>query len=215
MNRKNLGYAAFALIIVAVLLFVFTGEWARLTGRQADFAIPDTSLVSRIQISGTDTVNLLRAADGWEVNGRYKADPTAVNNFLFAFSRLSINGMMKTTDLENRRARSIRIWVGKRVKRLRFYPSPEMPLMHHTGSGNVYRVGVFGFPKADLSQIINDHVAYWKNKVLISLKPDEIRRVVVSPAEKWGRGFIIERKAGRLILEDEQGNIIPDSLYRS
>ena len=103
------------------------------------------------------------------MNSRYKADPTAVNNFLFAFSHLKVNGMMKATDAENPDGRNVRIYKGRRAERLRFYPSSGSPLMHHYGSSRQYRVGVSGFPDADLSEIISDQPDYWKDKVMISL----------------------------------------------
>ncbi len=215
MNRKNLVYAALVLIIVCVFILVFSGQFEKLTGGRADFVVSDTSLVSRIQIIGNDTVDLRRTADGWTVNSRYKADPTAVNNFLFAFKRLEINGMMKGEDVTNLPVRRILIWRGRKVKRLRYYPSARVPLMQYRGSVKVYRVGVSGLPAADLSQITSDRPAYWKDKMLISLAPDEISRIKVVPAEKWGRGFVIERQGDSLLLSTLQGVVVPDSRRRS
>ncbi|HYW95345.1 MAG TPA: hypothetical protein VE870_07150 [Bacteroidales bacterium] len=212
MNRRNLVYASLVLIIVLILIFVFTGKWKELTNNRPDFAISDTSRVSRIEITGNDTVNLVKKAGEWLVNGTYKANQTAVNNFLFAFNRLEVKGMRKAAGLENESALTVKIWSGRRARQLQFYSSAEGSLMYHRGSEKAYGMEIAGSIATPLSAIITDRPDYWKDKNLVSLAPDQIKRIEVIPAEKWGRGFIIERRGDSLLLENHQEKIIPDSL---
>ncbi len=212
MEKKNTRYVVFILVVVIFMLLLVTGQLERITGGDSDFVISDTSSVRRIRITGSDTIYLERSKEGWIVNGHYKADPSAIDNFLIAFSRLGISGVMNSKDPEELDHEHIRIWTGRKVRRLSFYPNEGVPLMSHKGSKRIYRIGITGLPGASLSRIFSDQSDYWKDKQLVRLSSSDIARIEVVPARKWGKGFVVARKEDGFKLEDSKGAVIPDSL---
>ncbi len=209
MKGRDRLYALLVLIIVIILVVYFTGEWKKLTGANPGFAVADTSRVEAIRIAGKDTVQLERSRNGWKVNDRYPADQTAVDNFLFAFSHLEVSGIVNASGLKGQQSRVITIHTGRREKKLRFYPSPQNSLMLREGSERAYRMEVAGIANAGLPEIFSDNPDHWREKVLINLRPGEIRRIEVEPAGKWGKGFIIERKKDDLVLKNTEGKTVP------
>ncbi len=212
MKRKKISYIVFSLAILVILAIILTGKRGLFTGGKVDFAIRDTSLVRLIRITGRDTVVIKRSGTGWMVNGKEKADPVAVNNFLFAFSRIRVTGMTNKPLKPHVNSRVLEIRVKRKIRRYLFYPGGRDPRMSPLKSDKIYNVDIPGFPEAGLDKIINGDPGYWRDKMLVDLRADEIRSVKVIPAPEWGRGFTIVREDGDLRLKDPEGEAIPDTV---
>ena len=80
------------LIIIAVVLLWNNRYLTSLRGEAYDFTVRDTASVTRLffaDMSGNQVL-LERTDEGWNVNGKYDAQPTMVNNMLHTLDRMRI-----------------------------------------------------------------------------------------------------------------------------
>ncbi|MBP9176237.1 MAG: hypothetical protein KBF67_01950, partial [Flavobacteriales bacterium] len=90
----------------------------------SDFAVPDTSRVSRIFIADRKgaTIDLKRTANGWTLNDTYKAKPADVNMLLRTFKRVEV----KSPVPKSAEATALRV-MGASAKKVEIYEGGDVP----------------------------------------------------------------------------------------
>lgn len=170
---------------------------------EADFNIPDTSRVESFKISGKDTTELIRTRSGWVVNQGLKANPVAVDNFLYCFNALEIEGILTDISKLQDSCRRIEIRTPGGDLKLRFYFNERNAYLHHEGGRKIYRVGIKGNSEADLSDIFSDDPEHWQARVLVDIPPDDIAEITVIPSFPWKTGFSLIRKDSSILLASD------------
>ena len=213
-SGKSNFYLFVALSIILFLIVFFTNNQFGILTQKPDFSISDTSRIQTIKIEGKDTLFFEKTDSGWMINQKYPADQVAVQNLVFAFSRIEIIGISEMPDHD---IPSIIIsFSGKRLKhQAHFSHQNNTPYMFKKGSDKIYEVKLSGVSEASLKNIIVDERNYWLDKILLDLSSSEIRKVKVKTRSDWGRGFIIENQDAGLVLKTLEKTTIPDNKIHS
>ncbi|MFW5821294.1 MAG: hypothetical protein ACOCWA_08390 [Bacteroidota bacterium] len=197
-----------SLMIVFSFSLIITGCFKN----KSDFTIEDRSRVDFIGIYGKDSVELTRKDTVWMLNDELKPDPTAVENFIYAFENIDITGATTGEDLDTLISRKIVIKEGPRSKILRFYASTNYYLLHHEGTSELYRIKVLSAPEANLEKIFSDNPAEWLSHEFISVEPGELQELRVIPQARYGKGFVMRKDSSGFAVFDLEGNEIGDSI---
>jgi hypothetical protein len=211
MKRKILIFiAALALLI----LIFFPGKLREsFFPDRSDFSIPDTSKITSFTIIGEDTLNFQRLSSSWVVNDQYKVNPLAISNFFYLFKNISLKGLTLNPEIDEAASLKLNIRIGRRWKRMRFYPVKSTPMMHYEGSAKFYQIEVKGAEKADLNKIISSDINIWRDKLLFSYGINDLKSIKATPKEEWGKGFEILREGGKFLLKNQQAVLLDSSKY--
>lgn len=221
MNRRGL-----LILLVLVLGAVAFWLWKRdtgstLAGPMADFAIQDTSKVSRIFIAETDgkTADLVRTPQGWTVNGM-PANPHPIDLLLKTFMRVEV----RSTVAKAAEANVLRV-MSSSAKKVEIYTGGSKPekiwyvghatqdhygtfmLLEVPGKGKSstpFVMGMSGFT-GFLSTRFHARLDEWRGTVVFQY-PDlsQVMEVHVQHGGSTGTSFRVRNNAGALEL-------VPDS----
>jgi hypothetical protein len=104
-NMKNkVLYILLAILLIAALYFYFTNTKSTLKEEYSDFAIEDTSLVTKIVIAdqqGNYSVLTRENKYKWIVNGKYEARKDAMDVLLKTLKRIDIQSPVPKSSLES------------------------------------------------------------------------------------------------------------------
>lgn len=91
------------LIVFTVVLIVLKGKTNTFGGRDAEFAISDTSNVTRIFLANLDSNQVLleRGSDGWKLDGNYHAQQKKVDLLLTTLMKIKVRGPVSEASHEN------------------------------------------------------------------------------------------------------------------
>lgn len=203
------------IIIVSLLLlipavFITISDRNSTIGRSAKyFTVNDTSQIQVIKIEGIDTLVLQRSGKEWTLNDTMSANQNAVNNFLFVFSRLSISGIQDKMPVK---APPHHITVSfkedKKIKTFRYHKINNIDMLQREGKTALFQVEVSGFPKIEISDVVKDNQREWRDRMLFSLKPEDIERVRVHYPSKIEEDFMILNRGDSLFLLNYAGDIV-------
>lgn len=191
-------------IITVVLFFLFSG--CENLGKDSDFEIRDREKVDFIAIYGNDSVKLERSGSEWILNKDLRPDPTAIENFFYAFENIDIAGATTGGQLDTMISRKIIIKRKNRPVILRFFASENYYLLNHQGSSDIYRVKVLSAPDANLEEVFSDDPEEWRKREFISVIPDELQEIRVIPQPRFGKGFVMRKDSSGFKVFDLMGN---------
>ncbi len=197
----------FRIMIIGISAFFFLLLSGCINFRKdSDFMISDREKVDYIGIYGRDTVELTRSDTGWNLNNDLQPDPTAIENFFYAFENLEIAGATTGGNLDTMVSRKIMIRRKNKPVILRFHASDKYYLLNHQGSSNIYRVKVISAPDANLEEVFSDDPVEWRKREFISVVPDELQEIRVIPQERFGKGFVMRKDSSNFKVFDLKGN---------
>lgn len=202
------------ILIILVVFFVKNEKNSTITKNIRYFAIRDTSLVTGFRIEGADTINIYRRENGWILNDSLAADWNAVNNFLFAFNRLKINGIIKNPELEkNEKVLTITINEDKKLRQIAYYQINNMDVLQRKGKDLFFLVDISGFPDNKLCDIVIDDSKYWRSRLLSSFYPEDILLIKLRYPSDPDKDFMIYNTLDSLVLiNGESGTFFSSDL---
>ena len=146
MNKTNLVYLILILVaLLAAVLFWNNSYLTTLEGESADFAVRDTSSVSRVFIANMDTNEVLieRKGNQWLLNGEHKAQQGKVDQLLETMYKLRVRSPVPIASHDQVVARmaslGIKVEVYQQVFRINLFD--QIKLFPHEKLTKVYYVG--------------------------------------------------------------------------
>ena len=188
--------------------FVLFFSSCRFINKPSGVSLGNPDSVGYIGIFGRDTVELTKIDGSWILDGKYEADPVAVDNFLYAFQNLEIRGATSGTGIDSLFSRKIIIETSRKKKIYRYYSGNNASFLHHEGSSKIFRVTIKGAPGAEMQQVFSDDPGYWRNRMIISVEPNELKEIAVIPCQGMGKGFFLRKDSTVFNLYDLSGEEI-------
>lgn len=228
------------LILLLVLLLLAALVWwlaaergsGTLAGPLADFAVADTSKVTRIFIAEHNgrSVDLTRTADGWRVSGGFKAKKYHLDLLLKTLLRAEVRSPVPKSAEANvlktmsSSARKVEVYEGGSEPSKVWYVGHAT--QEHTGtymlleipgegrSSAPFIVGMSGFT-GHLSSRFHANLDEWRtSEVFVYSDPSAVTTVQVEHPRDPATSFSVEYAGGnKLFLKDGTGAVVPmDSL---
>jgi len=206
---KKQHYIVIAGILIILCLYIFAWRDRRSTiaiaGRY--FAVSDTLLVKRIKIEGTQIVELQRTNNSWIINDSLMADPVAVSNFLFIFSRLKIKSITNANGIRQDEASFIiQIDEGRKKRVIYYYKKNGMDMLGRENADRLFITEVSGFPEIRISDVVNDDPFFWRERLLVSMKPQEIAAITMRYPAEEDKNFTVFIQNDSLVLFNPVNN---------
>ncbi|MEO8069455.1 MAG: hypothetical protein ABI599_17285 [Flavobacteriales bacterium] len=228
------------LILLLVLLLLGALVWwlaaergtGTLAGPLADFAVADTSKVTRIFIAEHNgrSVDLTRAADGWRVNGNFRAKKYNVDLLLKTFLRAEVRSPVPKSAEANvlktmsSAARKVEVYEGGQEPSKVWYVGHAT--QEHVGtymlleipgegrSSEPFIVGMSGFTGHLSSRFHSDLDEWRSSEVFVFNDPTAIAAIRVDHPREPATSFSVDYAGGNtLVLKDGTGAAVPmDSL---
>ncbi len=193
----------FLIIIISCLAlagFLFRGELGSYFSKENNFVISDTASVNRIEIISDDSIILVRQNNSWFLNDKANASYIAVNNFLFAFQRIAITGVISNPDVYPDNIIQLSVFEGRKRHSFRFYVSDDISFLQKKGSDKRFSAVVSGFPGTKLPEVVSDDIDHWSDRTLLNLKSSEILEVSVLHPFNPDQDFRIVQSGGTASL---------------
>ena len=208
-------FLAASLIVVIIFLQQKPGGFG---GGEHAFAIRDTAKVNRIMLNAdvSEEIVLSRTEKGWVMNDSLAVSPVAIDNFLFVMSRIRIKGIADD-DFPVERAGGIKISIfeGRKDHVFLYHFIDKVELIQREGSTNFYPFEISGFPDYSLAQVAIADPFYWRDRLVCSLRPEEIAIIEVQYPASPDKDFTIFQSGSKTELYDPlSGVIIPEEITR-
>ncbi len=214
MSKTILYLVILAILGFAVWFFLFSdksGDMFR--SRDAAFTIRDTGSVGKIFLSsnaGGPTITLERKEEGWLLNGKYAALPSAVTQLLLTLRAQTALYPITDADREgiirNLAGNGIKVEVydrgGDRMRT--FYVGGELnkfvgTAMLMEGSERPYAVNVAGF-EGYLTPRYTPEVSYWRERLVFDIAPERITQVSVRYPQEPLNSFTLTQSGGKVAV---------------
>ncbi len=206
-----------SLIVLASVLMVINHKNNTLSD-EAEFAVADTSSVTRIFIADMDTNDVLleRTSEGWMLNKTYKAQQRKVTELLNTMMKLRVRTPVSKAAHDNVITRmagiSVKVEVYQVLPRievfgLKLFPRETRSLVYYVGDAPRDNMGTFmlkegaetayimqitGF-KGFLSTRYSPRVDEWRDHGVFSTKIGDIQSVSVRFNQKPEESYLVER----------------------
>jgi len=202
-NRRQI-FAVVSLILVLLLVFLFVKSW-NIQGRESrKVALRDISLVDRIVLSDSyHSTELMKIDDSWFLFGTELVNPLATDQLLTAAGRLEIVSILGSEghaafDSIQGDLRIVTFFRGEKV--LLSYGLKNVAgkfLLKPADSESSFYVTVPGYAGLDLSRVFSASPDYYRDHLLMDLRPSEISIIKIDLAS--GESFCF--------IQDREGNI--------
>ncbi|MCK4662109.1 MAG: DUF4340 domain-containing protein [Bacteroidales bacterium] len=196
-----------SLIIVFVLLiisayFYFSNSKSTIKKELRDFAVEDTSIVTKIFMVNKESNQLLleRQNGYWTVNKEYKARKDLVDLLLKTINRLHVKAPVSNSALENINkslaVKSIKVEIYQHDKLIKTYyvggPTQDNygTFMLIENSSKPFIVNIPGF-RGFLSTRYNTSLSSWREKIIFNYKFQDISSISVTIPENPEKSFLI------------------------
>ncbi len=209
-----------ALILLAGLLFVVKNKTTRLPS-EANFNISDTISVTKIFLASLDTNQVLleRKAEGWELNGKYKAQQRKIDELLATMQRVSVRAPVSKASHDNVITRMAGISVKVEIYqikprinlfgRVKLFPRETKTLVFYVGDAPRDNMGTFmlkeGAETAYIMQLtgfmgylstrFSPKVSDWRDHTVFKTKLNEIQSVKIEFNQQADESFEVNRIA--------------------
>lgn len=225
-SNKVLIVLLVALIAFAIYLFSTnkTETVSDIEGAKSDFAIQDTSKVSKIFIADAkgQKVTLSRIKGVWMVDGKYVARPDNVKLLLKTFNRISVKSPVPKTAFNNiikslaTNSTKVEIYEGESKPTKTYYVGG--PTLDHQGTYMLLETdgvkstapfimhipGFYGY----LTTRFFTESEQWRDAVVFKYLSDNIKSISVEYYETPKQSFKIEKENEQFVLKDFETNKI-------
>ena len=220
MPKKQLVYLAL-IILMAVLIWFLSADKKSTISVENDFAISDTSSVSKIFIADRNgtTINLSRSAKNWVINNKYEVRKDAIKTILITISQIRIQRPVSKNAFDN----VIKNLATRGVK-IEIYTNQETPNKTYTiGSSTSNHLGTYMFLAGSETPFIVHIPSFngflsprygiqgnkisekdWRTTNIFSLKAEKIARIIVNHIQEPKKSFTLT--TGSIILLNNLGN---------
>lgn len=215
-------YAALAIVIVALGLYLFLRSTDRTTYTLPELPALDTQAISKIEISrGDNTIDLERKGDTWRIEpGDYPADASLVNRMVDDLVDLKVTALVSETrnyaryELgEDKQIRVTAFQDGKAVRTFQIgKPADTLRHTHITlaEDPNVYHA------QGNFRNDFDQSVADLRDKTVMAFKPEDVTEFTVASTD---RNFTLqkipapspkEKKEDAVVDEDKPSGAEPN-----
>jgi len=205
MPKKQLVYLAL-IILMAVLIWFLSADKKSTISVENDFAISDTSSVSKIFIADRNgtTINLSRSAKNWVINNKYEVRKDAIKTILITISQIRIQRPVSKNAFDN----VIKNLATRGVK-IEIYTNQETPNKTYTiGSSTSNHLGTYMFLAGSETPFIVHIPSFngflsprygiqgnkisekdWRTTNIFSLKAENIAKVTLNHIQQAEKSF--------------------------
>jgi len=205
--------AALILILLLTAIILIIGRRSPFGAANSEFHVDNAEEISRILISGEkQTVELQRSDDGWNVNGKHPARPSAIEAILQVIGKVRIKSPVSSTLFDKVRGDEstslieVRIFDGKRlIQSFRIYSdkaSSHKGIMQKRKESKPFYVNVPGYDTDPCSYFVDDE-RYWMPYTVFSISPDRIERVDFRYFNEPDSSFSIETGKGNILFSND------------
>ena len=223
-KRENIIIISAIILLSLVLLFLVNSE--KNQGKEYDFAVTDTSSISKIFIADMtgNSVSLDRKDNAWEINNKYKVQNKTMKVILrtikdvsvqrpveeSAYNRviadLATNGVKieiyQNNEENPKKTYTIGSNTADHLGTYMLLENTEQPYIMHISGFN----GVLG-PRYGLQgHVVNSSI--WRNRNIFNLKPEQIYSINLVNERGFDSSFTIKNSNGELSLFDNNGQYI-------
>jgi hypothetical protein len=194
MKKVTLFLAALLLILLAVAFYVY-----RFVGSDTTFGLTDSSCVTRIRIAADSSkVTLIKKDDSWYLSD---GNPTrsVADDALYALSLLQVKSPLPQSAAEEYNAamnEAVSVSLGGRFMNKRSYKLCRLKdlglvgVLH--GKKTPYLLEVRGNSELDVLDMLSTNSLYWRQDVVFSFTPAEIRTVAVENIIEPQQSFVLQ-----------------------
>ena len=205
--RRNLPLLILFLVLLIIAAYFYLSKRTG-TYRDSDilFAIRDTALVDRIVISmEQDSLILEKTGGGWKVNGMHYAQRRLVESLLLAMYHQEADVPVTKKEFDRLYgnltvgARNVQVFHGEKLLKaysMCYDSNTGASYMMLEGSSVPFRIHLPGFSIRDISSLYRLEEHYWRDKLLFSLRIDQIAGLSVDYPDRPSASFRITREPG-------------------
>lgn len=223
--KNNKVIIALAIILVAIAAFIYIsknnvkqGTMDDMEGAKSDFAIKDTSSITKIFIADAQgvSVTLTKAKDNWKVDDKYIARPDNIRLLMKTFSRIDVRYTVPKAAFNN----VVRDLATKATK-VEIYQGDDKPSkVYYVGKATNDNQGTYMLLETDgvkstvpFVMYIPGNYAYltsrffteaqqWRDAIVFKNTPETIKSIEVNYLETPEQSFVINNKDGQFLLSD-------------
>lgn len=219
MKNNRIALIITLLLIVVAAFFIWNQSTTSTLPKDADFAVADTSSVTKIFIAdmNSNEVLLERNSGGWTLNKDYKAQQRKVSDLLYTIMKLRVRTPVATASQENVITRMAGMAVKVEIyqmlprinlfDRIKLFPREVRSVVYYVGDAPKDNLGTFmlkegaetvyimhitgfkGFLSTRYSPIADD----WRDHVVFSSNLNEIQSVKVEFNAEPEKSYEVKR----------------------
>lgn len=223
--KNNKVIIALAVILIAIATFIYIsknnvkqGTMDDMEGAKSDFAIKDTSSITKIFIVDAQgvSVTLTKAKDNWVVNDKYIARPDNIRLLMKTFSRIDVRYPVPKAAFNNvvrdiaTKATKVEIYQGEDKPSKVYYIGKatndnqgtymvlETEGVKSTVPFVMFIPGNYGY----LTSRFFTEAQQWRDAVVFKYAPEAIKSIEMTFLETPEESFIIKNMEGQFSLAD-------------
>ena len=204
-----------SLLLIIILLLVFMDPWSMLRSESKKINLQHPSNVDRVILTSVDDSTLLVRQDStWFLFGEEPANQVAVDNLLFAASRIQISSIQPTRpDADLQYSRKVRYFEGKKcVLEYDFFKDGPNYLIRPPATGKAYAITVSGYSELNLEKVFSSAVNHYRKHILIDLLPSEIAEVEITGGNQKRFRFLQDMEGNITCQLPEEDSLVPAEL---
>jgi len=171
-------------------------------------------VVSSIEIvERTDTLRIVRVEGTWRYADGEELNQDAVDNILAALSRIRIQSVYLPEEIDM--SASTRFTLFRNNKPLhvfRVLSSDNRVLMTGKSGEEIYSVELPGFDLATLAKVFSNEPDHYREHLLLSLLPGEIRDLTIRPFSSTSFRVVQDSTNEVQVYDPESGQVLTDSI---
>ncbi len=222
MKSNKILFAILIVLVAATVFFVATndsGTIDEIEGAKSDFAIEDTSSITKIFIADAKgkKVILSKVKDVWMVDGKYVARPDNIRLLMKTFYRIAVKNPVPRAAINNKikdlatNATKVEVYTkkGNTPEKIYYVGGPTIDhqgtymLLESEGIKStvpfvMHIPGFYGY----LTTRFFTEATQWRDAVVFKYLPEQIKSITVNYYESPAESFILENQDNKFVLKD-------------
>ena len=210
-KNKTILLVALLMAIVAALLIYFKSYKGTIREELKDFAISDTSSITKIFLADKKGKQVLleKIAPGdWKVNGKFTARRDAINTLLYTMKNLEVKSPVARSAYNN----VIKNMASKAIK-TEIYQQGELTKTYYVGEPAADQLGTFMMLENSSAPFIMQIPGFdgylttryftsesdWRDRTIFRYKPEDIASISVEHFFATDRSFTLTAEKGEVV----------------
>jgi hypothetical protein len=187
MKTQRILYIVAGILGLITVLLIFSNPWETLDKKGENLALKNPENVTSALLTwNSDTIELTKIKNRWEVNHHFSARPRSINLLLHILEDVEIKSPVSRKNhdavLKRLHAGGKQLIVFNDSKKLKTYliaTDSVSTYMMLEGSKTPYRVELRGYSGVNMYELLPVRLDFWRNNVLFNFNPAEIASVEV------------------------------------